>query len=309
MLLDEKRTKRIARIGAILTVLAFVGGGAVLALVSIFGGSSSSTSALISDAQQEIKQSPNSVTSWDDLASAYQTANDSSKAISAAQHAQKLDPADQSSAFALVTLYTNADNYSAAIAVLQRYTAHNPTDPDGFLTLGELADQIGNATLASTAYEKYLALAPAGTTATEVRDHLPALAKIRAAQRLTTAKPKDPAAWNALTSAFIAEQNATGALTAATEATSLAPANVGYAQRLSSVYADAGESTAAVEVMQQFTKQNPKNAEGFYWLGYYAQQAKQTSTARTAYQTSLTLAPSGPKAAAAKSGLAALGSG
>lgn len=309
MLLDEKRTKRIARIVAIFTALAFVSGGAVIALVSIFGSGSSSNSTLISDAQSEVKASPKSVSAWDDLASAYQTANQSTKAIDAAERAQKLDPADQTSAFALVTLYTNAGNYADAISVLKRYTAHNPTDPDGYLTLGEVSDQIGDAAEATTAYKKYLAIAPAGVTTTDVRSHLPELAKIVAAQRVTSANPKNAAAWDALAAAFIAEQNATGAVSAATQAATLAPKNVAYNQRLASVYADAGQSAAAVEVMQEFTTHNPKNGVGFYWVGYYAQAAKQTSVARTAYETSLKLAPHGPKAAAATAALASLGSG
>ncbi len=59
----------------------------------------------------------------------------------------------------------------------------------------------------------------------------------------------------------------------------------------------------------QFTKVNPKNAKGFYYLGTYAQAAGQKAVARAAFATYLKLAPKGPDAVSARSSLAKLGAG
>ncbi len=309
MLLDEKRTKRFARIMAVFTALAFVGGGLVLILVSAFGNPSSSTGQAISAAQASVKSSPNSVQAWDDLATAYQAANQNAQAITAAEHATTLDPGDQTSAFTLVSLYSSAGEYPQAIDVMKTYTATAPTDPDGWAQLGQLADNAGEASLAYSAYEKYLQLAPPGATPIAVKAHLPTLAKVVSAQAQTTAHPKDAAAWDALAAAFLNEQNLTGALTSALKATSLVPANAAYMDRLASVYTAASQSAAAVGVATDFTKRNPKVALGYYYLGSLAQQAGQKPVAKVAFEKYLQLAPNGPQSTAVRSSLASLGSG
>jgi cytochrome c-type biogenesis protein CcmH/NrfG len=309
VLLDEKRTKRLARIMAVFTALAFVGGGIVLILVSAFGSPSSSSGQLISDAQAAVKSTPNNVQAWDQLATAYQAASKNSQAITAAQHATALDPADKTSAFTLVALYSTTGQYTQAINVMKTYTAKVPSDPDGWGQLGQFADDAGEAALAYTAYAKYIQLAPPGATPNAVKAHLPALAKVRSAQAQTTAHPKVAAAWDALAAAYLNEQNITGALTAALRATTLAPTNAAYMDRLASVYTAASQSAAAVELATQFTKRNPKVALGFYYLGTLAQQARQSSVAKTAYEKYLQLAPNGPKAASVRASLATLGSG
>jgi predicted Zn-dependent protease len=309
VLLDEKRTKRLARIMAIFTAVAFVGGGVVLILISAFGGPSSSSSQLISDAQAAVRSTPNNVQAWDDLATAYQAANKNSQAITAAQHATALNPADKTSTFTLASLYSNAGQYAQALDVMKTYTAKAPTDPDGWAQLGQLADDDGQAALAYSAYEMYIRIAPPGATPNAVKAHLPVLAKVRSAQARTTAHPKSAVAWDALAAAYLNEQNLTGGLTAALKETALAPTNATYMDRLASVYTAASQSAAAVQLATQFTKRNPKVALGYYYVGTLAQQAGQTSAAKTAYRTYLQLAPNGPKAAIARASLVTLGSG
>jgi cytochrome c-type biogenesis protein CcmH/NrfG len=307
VLLDEKRTKRLARIMAVFTALAFVGGGLVLILVSVFGGPSSSTSQLISDAQATVKSQPNSVQAWDDLATAYQAANKNSLAIGAAQHALTIDPADKTSAFTLATLYSGAGQYGQGVDVMKSYTAKAPTDPDGWVQLGQLADDAGEPALAYSAYDKYLKIAPPGATPTAVKAHLPSLARVVSAQTQTTRHPKDAAAWDALAAAYLTEQNLTGALTAAIKATSLAPTDAAYMNRLASVYTAASQAAAAVGLATQFTKRNPKVPLGYYYLGTLAVQASQKPVAKAAFAKYLQLAPNGPKAAEVRSRIAKLG--
>jgi len=307
VLLDQKRTKRWARVLAIFTSLAFVGGGIVLILVSAFGSPSSSSSQLISDAKSAVTATPNSVQAWDDLATAYQAANKNTDAISAATHAAKLDPSDKTSALTLAQLYTTTGQPAAAIAAVEAYTKRVPSDPDGWAQLGQLADNSGNAALAYSAYRRYLAVAPPGATPTAVRGHLPVLAKVRAAQAVTTAQPKNAAAWDALTAAYLAEQNLTGALTASVKATTLAPHNAAYMSRMASIYTSAGQAAAAAQLALGFTTRNPKIADGFYDLGRLSQAAADKKQAIAAYKKYLVLAPGGPHAAAAKAQLTKLG--
>jgi len=307
VLLDQKRTKRMARIFAIFTAVAFVGGGLVLILVSAFAGPWCSTSQLISDAQATVKSQPNSVQAWDTLATAYQAANNNTQAITAAQHALTLDPGDTTAAFTLATLYSNTGQYTQGIEVMKSYTAQAPTDPDGWVQLGQLADDAGQSSLAYAAYERYLKLAPPGATPTAVKAHLPSLAKVVAEQAQTTAHPKDAAAWDALAAAYLNEQNVTGALTSALKATGLAPTNAAYMNRLASVYTAASQATAAVGLATEFTKHNPKVALGYYYLGKLAVQANQKPVAKVAFEKYLQLAPAGPDAASVRSSLATLG--
>ncbi len=307
MLLDEKRTKRWARVLAIFTSLAFVGGGIVLILVSAFGSPSSSSSQLISDAKAAVSTSPTSVQAWDDLATAYQAANKNTDAITAAKHAAKLDPSDKTSALTLAQLYTTTGQPVSAIAAVQAYTKRVPSDPDGWAQLGQLADNGGNAALAYSAYQRYLAVAPPGATPTAVRGHLPALATVRAAQAVTTAQPKNAAAWDALTAAYLVEQNLNGALTAAVRATTLAPHNASYMSRMASIYTHAGQAAVAAKLASGFTSRNPRNADGFYDLGQLSQAAAEKPQAIAAYRKYLELAPAGPHAAAVKAQLKKLG--
>lgn len=291
---------------AIATSLAFVGGGIVLILVSAFGSPSSSSSQLISDAKAQVAQTPNSVQAWDDLATAYQAANKNQDAIAAAKHAAALNAGDKTAALTLAQLYTTVGDPAAALAAVKAYTKRVPGDPDGWAQLGQLADNAGNAALAYSAYERYLAIAPPGATPTAVRGHLPALAKVRAAQAVTTAQAKNPAAWDALTAAYLAEQNLNGALTSAVRATTLAPHSAAYMNRMASIYTSAGQAAAAAQLAAQFTSRNPKNADGFFYLGQLEQKAGNKKAAAAAYAKSLQLAPQGPHAAAAKAQLKTL---
>jgi cytochrome c-type biogenesis protein CcmH/NrfG len=309
VLLDEKRTKRLARIMAVFTAVAFLGGGVVLVLVSVFGGSSSSTSQLVSAAQAQVKSQPTSALAWDGLANAYQASNNVPAAIAAAQHAQKLDPADQTSAFTLVNLYTQTGQSAQALSVLETYTAKNPTDPTGLLQLGQSADQSGLGALAYSSYMKYLSLTPTGATSSAVRAHLPIVAKIRDAQARTTANPKDAAAWHALAAAFQTEQNAAGSITAAVQAAALAPTNIQYMVHLATIYKETSQPPQAVLAAARYTKRNPKNPPGYFYLGTYAQQAGQKAVARAAFTTYLRLAPNGSHAKSVQASLTKLGTG
>jgi cytochrome c-type biogenesis protein CcmH/NrfG len=185
VLLDQKRTKRIVKITAVLTSLAFAGVGIVIIAVIFLGNTPSPTQQAVSDARTQVADAPRDSAAWDQLASALleDARNEDgtfdqaklAEAVTAGQRAVQLAPRQFSRTLTLVTLYTQSGQTGKAIETLQRYTARNPDDGEAFLQLAQLADNANRTDLARLSYQAYLRLNPQGATAQAVRDRLEAL--------------------------------------------------------------------------------------------------------------------------------------
>jgi len=175
MLLDQKRTKRMVKIAAILTSLAFAGVALVIIAVIIFGGSTSATGQQVSDARAQVEERPDSAAAWDRLAAAYRADGQTEQAIEAARRAVQLSPREYIRTNTLVSLYVESGRTEQAIAVLQQFTRRNPDDATAFLQLARLAQQDGRIPLARLSYQAYLRLAPDDANADAVRQQLRAL--------------------------------------------------------------------------------------------------------------------------------------
>lgn len=175
MLLDEKRTKRIVRIVAILTSIAFAGVGAVVIALVIFGGTPSASEQLVKDAKSAVNASPNDAEAWNRLASAYLSDQNFTEALPAAKKAVSLAPEDFSNTQVLVSVEARLNNTDGAITALQNFTKRVPDEPQAFLQLGQLAQQQGRTALARLSYAAYLNINPEGATADAVREALDAL--------------------------------------------------------------------------------------------------------------------------------------
>ncbi|MFN8121027.1 MAG: tetratricopeptide repeat protein [Thermoleophilia bacterium] len=175
MLLDEKRTKRIVRIIAILTSIAFAGVGAIVIALVIFGGNPSASEQLVKDAKSAVKESPNDAEAWNRLASAYLADKKFTDALPAAKKAVSLAPKDFSNTQVLVSVETQLGNPDGSITALQEFTKLVPDEPQAFLQLGQLAQQQGRNALARLSYAAYLNLNPEGATADAVREALKGL--------------------------------------------------------------------------------------------------------------------------------------
>jgi cytochrome c-type biogenesis protein CcmH/NrfG len=185
VLLDQKRTKRIVKITAVLTSLAFAGVGIFIIAFIFLGNTPSATEQAVKDARSQVADAPNDPVAWDQLASALledaRTGDrtfDQAKlqeAVDAGRKAVTLAPRQFARTLTLVTLYTQSGQDALAIDTLQRYTARNPDDGEAFLQLAQLADNAGRTDLARLSYQTYLRLNPQGATAQAVRDRLKAL--------------------------------------------------------------------------------------------------------------------------------------
>ena len=123
------------------------------------------------------------------------------------------------------------------------------------------------------------------------------------------AQPNNPAAWDALAAAFVAEGELDEALPAAEMAAELAPGNINRLSTVIQIQLQTGDVDGAVASVESFTAKNPRNAEGFLLLGRLAAQVGQTAKARLAYQTFLRLAPDDQNAAAVRQAIQQLDSG
>ena len=175
MLLDEKRTKRIVRIIAILTSIAFAGVGVVVIALVIFGGNTSASDQLIKDAKSAVNAAPNDAEAWNRLASAYLAGDRPAEALEPAKKAVALAPREFSNTQTLVRTQQALNDQSGAITALQQFTRRVPDEPQAFLQLGQLAQQSGRIPLARLSYAAYLNLNPEGATADAVRDALEGL--------------------------------------------------------------------------------------------------------------------------------------
>ena len=177
MLLDQKRTRRLVQVIAILTSLAF-GGVIIVVLGLIFfgGGGTSAAEQALDDAKTRVQEQPTNPDAWEELASAYSGNDQPAEAIDAAEKAVALAPRDLRRVQTLVALQVRASRQPAAVATLQGYTERNPNNAEAFLQLGQLAEQAGRTDLARLAYQRFLVLEPDDRLADEVRTRLQELA-------------------------------------------------------------------------------------------------------------------------------------
>jgi tetratricopeptide (TPR) repeat protein len=181
MLLDQKRTKRLVKIAAVLTSVAFAGVAVVIIAVIIFGGTPSATGQQVSDARERVRTEPENAIAWDRLASALDADGKPDEAIDAARRAVALAPRQFSRTLTLTRLYEKYGRINEALRVVQAYTRRNPTDADAFVKQGQLAQELGLVPLARLSYQRYLQLDPEGPTADAVRQQLQSLSGAPAA--------------------------------------------------------------------------------------------------------------------------------
>jgi cytochrome c-type biogenesis protein CcmH/NrfG len=177
VLLDQKRTRRLVQVIAILTSLAF-GGVIIVVLGLIFfgGGGTSPAEQVLDDAKTRVQEQPNNPDAWEELASAYSGNDQPAEAIDAAEKAVALAPRNLRRVQTLVALQVRASRQPEAVATLQGYTERNPGNAEAFLQLGQIAEQAGRTDLARLAYQRFLQLEPDDRLADEVRARLQELA-------------------------------------------------------------------------------------------------------------------------------------
>jgi len=123
------------------------------------------------------------------------------------------------------------------------------------------------------------------------------------------AEPQNPAAHEQLASAYAAKEEYPQAIDAAERAVALEPDDLSRVQVLVSLQLQSGDAAGAVATLQQYTADNPEDAEAFLQLGQQAEQAGRTPLARLAYQTYLRLDPQSPNADAVRDRLDELAGG
>jgi Flp pilus assembly protein TadD len=121
--------------------------------------------------------------------------------------------------------------------------------------------------------------------------------------------PNDPDAWEALASAQASLEDFDEAIVSARRAVELAPRDYRRLQTLISLQIRDGDQAAAITALQDYTAQNPRNAEAFLQLGQLAESVGRTPLARLSYQRYLTLAPDDSTADDVRARLEALESG
>lgn len=122
-------------------------------------------------------------------------------------------------------------------------------------------------------------------------------------------EPNSAEAYDDLASAYAANERLTEAVDAAEKAVELEPASYQRIQTLISIQIRAGQADAAVNTLQDFTRENPQHAEAFLQLGQLAEQTGRTDLAGLAYQRYVTLAPDDPTAEDVRNRLAELQAG
>ena len=169
MLLDQKRTKRLVQVGAILTSIAFVGIFPIILFFIIFGGGTGGQNDLIGPAEELVAENPQDPEAWEELASAHAAGQNFEDAIEAERMAVELDPKNFNRVSTLVGFHIQTGDPDAAVEAVQTYTRANPKDADAFLTLGQLAANVGRFPLARLSYQRYLQLSPDSPDAPAVR--------------------------------------------------------------------------------------------------------------------------------------------
>ena len=175
MLLDQKRTKRIVQVAAILTSIAFVSTIFVVLGIVLFGGGSSPERDQVNELKALVNRQPDDADLWQQLASAHIAAGDTEESIAAGRRAVELEPDNFRNVSILVLALRESGDESAAVDVLEEYTQANRTNAEAFLQLGQAASAVGRTTIARLAYQRFLELEPDSTRADFVRQQIDSL--------------------------------------------------------------------------------------------------------------------------------------
>ena len=175
MLLDEKRTKRIVQVVAILTSIAFAGTIFVVMGIVFFGGASSPERDQVNELKGLVEREPRNADAWQQLASAHIAAGDTQEAVEAAERSVALAPDSFRNVSTLVLALQEADDPGGAVDALQEFTNENRTNSEAYLQLGVSAQAIGRTAVARLAFQRYLALEPDSSRADFVREQLQTL--------------------------------------------------------------------------------------------------------------------------------------
>lgn len=172
MLLDQKRTKRVVQVVAILTSIAFVGTIFIVMGIVLFGGGSSPEREQVNEQRAIVDDNPQSADAWQQLANAHIAAGDTQEAIDAARRAVELAPGSFRNVSTLVLALQEAGDEDAAVDALQGFTAANPRNSEAFLQLGVAAAGLGRTAVARLAFQRYLQLEPDSARADFVRQQI-----------------------------------------------------------------------------------------------------------------------------------------
>jgi len=167
MLLDQRKTRRMAQIVAIIAAAGFAGIIVIVVVVLVFQGGPASNDP-IKLAQKETQSRPKDAVAWDNLEGAYFAAQKLPEAQEAAQKAFDLRP-NSTRLETLATLMVQNGQTAQAFKVAQDYTAKHPGDAQGFLLLGALAEKAQNKNVALLAYATFVRLAPHDPVAATIR--------------------------------------------------------------------------------------------------------------------------------------------
>jgi len=173
VLLDQKRTKRMVQIVAILTSLAF--GGVILVVMGLIffgGGGQTQADVLLAEARERVEQEPRSADAWEQLASAFAGTEEFDQAIEAAERSVELEPDNFRRLQTLVSLQVRQNDTEGAIAALQGFTTRNSDNGEAFLQLGQLAEEAGRTPLARLSYQAFLRLEPDDPNADFIQQRL-----------------------------------------------------------------------------------------------------------------------------------------
>ncbi|MEQ8833724.1 MAG: tetratricopeptide repeat protein [Miltoncostaeaceae bacterium] len=172
MLLDEKRTKRIVQVVAILTSIAFVGTIFVVLAIVLFGGGASPERDQVNEIQSLVEDAPENADLWQQLASAHIAAGDQQEAVDAAQRSVDLAPDSFRNVSTLALALQQAGDDEGAVDALQEFTNRNRQNAEAFLQLGQAAQGVGRTAVARLAYQRFLDLEPESARAEAVRELL-----------------------------------------------------------------------------------------------------------------------------------------
>lgn len=175
MLLDEKRTKRIVQVVAILTSIAFAGTIFVVMGIVFFGGGSSPERDQVNELKGVVERNPQNADAWQQLASAHIAAGDTQEAVDAAERSVQLAPESFRNVSTLVLARQEAGDRDGAVDALQDFTNANRTNSEAYLQLGVSAQAIGRTAVARLAFQRYLELEPDSARAEFVREQLQTL--------------------------------------------------------------------------------------------------------------------------------------
>jgi tetratricopeptide (TPR) repeat protein len=176
VLLDEKRTKRIVQVVAILTSIAFAGTIFVVMGIVFFGGGSSPERDQVNELKGLVERQPQNADAWQQLASAHIAAGDTQEAVAAAERSVELAPESFRNVSTLVLALQEAGDTGGAVDALEEFTNANRTNSEAFLQLGVSAQAIGRTAVARLAFQRYLELEPDSSRAEFVREQLQTLA-------------------------------------------------------------------------------------------------------------------------------------